>query len=101
LIESFTSYFNENIAPLVANFKVVELIKEITKREDFIKKAKAYEDIKSYTPEKVRAIYKQVIPLVSAENKIAPIGIRDHVINFRFLYMQDIINEQSKLIKQL
>ena len=76
---------------MVANFKIKELIEVASVREDIIKEAKAYEDIKSYTRERVRGIYKNIIPLVSSNAKLAPIGIREHVINFRFLYLQDTV----------
>jgi hypothetical protein len=70
---------------------VKELIELISVREDIIKEAKAYEDIKSYNRDKVREIYKEIIPKVSSYSKVPPVGIREQVTNLRFLYLQDTI----------
>ncbi len=77
---------------------VKELIEVISEREEIIKEAKAYEDIKSYNRDRVRTIYKEIIPLVSNHPLLPPVGIREHIINFRFLGMQDIIKEQREMI---
>jgi hypothetical protein len=68
------------------------LLAKIQERENIIAEAKKYDDIKSYTREKVRSIYKDIVPLVSSHAKIPDVKIREHVVNFRFLSMQELIN---------
>ena len=80
-------------------YRFQELIELKKVRDKIFEEADNYEDLNNLTRDKIRILYKDVIPLVSSNAKIPNIKITGHVVNFRFLAMEEIIDKQNKVIE--
>lgn len=52
-----------------------------------------FENNDKFDLERIRSIYRDVIPEISNSGKIPPPKIREYILNFRFLSMEETINK--------